>query len=74
MTEENKSVQLDNKQDEIIDVRLPRKDYETLREVIERENAYTWFKTTIRSWWVWAIAGGLISIFTLSDVIKGVFK
>lgn len=63
-----------NKQDEVIDVRLPRKDYETLREVIERENAYTWFKSTMRSWWVWAIAGGAISLITLGDSLKGVFK
>lgn len=66
--------QEDYKADEVIDVRLPRKDYETLREMLERENAYTWFKSTARSWWVWTVAGGVITLITFWDSIKAVLK
>lgn len=63
-----------NKDDEIIEVKLPRKDYETLRDILARENAYTWFKSTMRSWWVWSVAGGILSIFMFFDTIRGLFK
>lgn len=63
----------DNKDDEIIAVNLPRKDYKILREVIERERTYTWFKAYMRSWWVWALAGGVITVLTLGDKINGIF-
>lgn len=63
-----------NKGDELVDVRLPRRDYEALREVLEREQAYSWIKRTLRSWWVFAVAGGIVTLITFLDTIKEVVK
>ena len=64
----------DYKQDEIIDVKLPRKDFETLREILERESAYTWLKSTMRSWWLWTVVAGIIGVISLYDIVKGALK
>ena len=60
--------------DEVINVRLPRKDYELLREILVRENAYSWLGNRIRSFWVFVIAGGLLATFTLGEKLIGIFR
>lgn len=62
---------MDNKGDEIINIKMPRKDYIVLREMIERERTYSWIKSSVRSLWVWALAGGLLTVISLSDKIFG---
>lgn len=57
----------DNTEDEIIIVHIPRKDYKILREMIERERSYSWLKNYLRSLWVWAFIGGLMTLFAFSD-------
>lgn len=59
---------------ELITVKLPRKDYEILKKVIEREIAYDWFVGSMKSLWVWGVAGGLLTIFMLYKEIIGIFK
>ena len=63
-----------NKDDEIVDVRLPLREYRALREILEREQAYSWLKRTIRSWWVFAIAGGVITLLTFWDKLTQIVK
>lgn len=57
------------KDDEIITVRLPRSEYETLRRVLKREGAYTWFVNSLKSTWVWVVAGGVLSVVSFWDRI-----
>lgn len=57
----------DFKQDELINVKLPRGDLEIVRKVIEREKAYNWLTITLKSSWIWVVAGGAIAMLTLSD-------
>lgn len=61
----------DYKDDEVITVNMPRKDYKILRDMIERERTYSWIKNYLRSLWVWAFAGGIVVMLTLGDRISG---
>lgn len=58
------------KDDEVINVSMPRKDYKMLREMIERERTYSWLKNYLRSLWVWAFAGGVLVMIALGDRIS----
>ncbi len=55
----------DNKSDEVINVRLPRAEYEILRKVIKREEALGW----VASWALW-VGGPLLALFLLWDRIQ----
>lgn len=57
------------KQDEIINVNLSRRDYETLREIIETRQALSGAKKIISSTILW-VAGGLITILGLVEILK----
>lgn len=59
----------DNKNDEIINVKLPRSQYDILREVIRREEAYNYWTARIKSSWVFVVGGGILTIFLLWDKI-----
>lgn len=61
-----------NRDDEVIIVALPREQVEVLKQVIKREQAYSWFISTIKSWWVWIVAGGVLTFITLYDKL-GIF-
>lgn len=58
-----------DKQDEIVEVKLPRRDYETLRALLERERTYTNLTSYLKSFWIWAIAGGILTVWALWDKI-----
>lgn len=58
-----------NKQDEIVDIRLPRAEAEILRQMIKREETYTNITAMFKSSWVWVIAGGALTVITLWDKI-----
>lgn len=60
---------IDNKDDEVISVNMSRKDYQILRDMIERERAYNWMKNSLRSFWLWAVIGGILSLLTFGDRI-----
>lgn len=61
-----------DRQDEIIEVKLPRRDYETLRTMLERERTYSNITNYLKSFWVWAVAGGILTIWALWDqLFKG---
>lgn len=63
----------ENHNDEIINVRLPRKDYEIIRKVIERERTYSWLGAWFRSGWVWAVVGTSILVMTAYEQTKRIF-
>lgn len=58
-----------DKQDEIVNVSLPRKDYETLRELIDTRQALSGFKKWLQTGILWA-AGSLLTVFGLYEVMK----
>jgi len=59
---------------ELVTVKLPRKDYETLKKVLEREAAYDWFIFSLKSHWIWIISAGVLTLWMLYDNITGVVK
>lgn len=63
-----------NKNDEVIEVRLPRRDYENLRLILERERTYSNISRSLKSLWIWGVAGGILSVWALWDGIKGALK
>lgn len=64
----------DNPHDEIIDVRLPRAEYDRLRVILERERTYNWITNRIHSTWIWVLGGGVVIFLTLYDRITEVVK
>lgn len=56
-------------QDEIVTVRLPKKDYEVLRELIGTRQALSGFKKWLQTGFLWA-AGSLLTVFGLYEVLK----
>ncbi len=59
--------------DEIITVQLPRKEYKILRQVIEREEAYSWFKRQLATSWIWIVGGGALTLLLLWDKVYNLF-
>jgi hypothetical protein len=55
--------------DEIIEVRLPLKDYKVMREMIEERQAMTGLKKWITTKFLWAV-GGLLSILGLIEALR----
>lgn len=66
MTEE-----YDYKDDELITIRLPRKDYEILKDIVEREKTFTNIGKYLRSSYVWIIGGGILSVILYYEQLKG---
>lgn len=60
----------DFKDKELIVIKLPREDYEVLEELIEMRKGQKFFFSYIKSWWGFALAGGLLTLIALFDTIK----
>jgi len=56
-------------QDEIVTVRLPKKDYEVLRELIGTRQALSGFKKWLQTGLLW-IAGSLLTVLGLYEIMK----
>lgn len=56
-----------NKQDEIVTVRLPRSEYETLRALIQERETYRNVATMVKTHWIWIVGGGALALYTLWD-------
>lgn len=64
----------DFKQDELIEIKLPRHDYEVLKTMIKRENAYNWLISAIRTNILWVIGGGALTFLVLYDKLHLFFN
>jgi len=62
--------QEDFKDDELIDVQLPRSQYKILKEVIQREEAYNWFYRMIVTNWIFIVAGGVLTVLLLFEKLQ----
>lgn len=57
----------DFKDDELINIKLPRRQYEVLKNMIEREQSYDRLTSTLKSSWIWIVGGGILTLFLLWD-------
>ena len=60
----------DNKSDEIISVRLPRKDYDVMRQMIRERETMNNITAVLKNTWVWVVVTGAVALFTLWDTVK----
>lgn len=60
-------------EDEFITVRLSEEDHEVLKEIIKEREAYNYLTSKLKSFWIWAVVSGAISMFILWDHIKVLF-
>ena len=63
----------DNIRDEVINIRLPREQYEILRLLIRERQAFNYFKTRVNGLWIWAIGATVIATWTFWDKIYPFF-
>ena len=63
-------LQEDFKDDELIDVQLPRSQYKILKEVIQREEVYNWFYRMIVTNWIFIVAGGVLTVLLLFEKLQ----
>lgn len=62
-----------NKEDELIDVKLPRKDFEIMREMIKKQEALSWLGRYARNVLL-VFAGGVITLITFWENISSFFQ
>lgn len=63
MPEEND----DFKNDELIEVKLSRDQYQVLKEMIKRDQAYDWLTKKLKSNWLFVVGGGALTLWALYD-------
>ncbi len=56
-------------EDEIIEVRLPLKDYKVMREMIEERQAMTGLRKWITTKFLWAV-GSILSVLGLIEAFR----
>lgn len=59
----------DNTEDEVVEVRLPRSQYKVLRHMIEREEAFGFFKKWIYTNWIYIVGTLMLSGIYFYDQI-----
>jgi len=62
----------DFKDDELINIKLPRSQYELLKTMIKREEANLWLTNALKNSWIWIVGGGVLTIWLLFDKFNGV--
>lgn len=58
-----------DKQDEVINVMLPKQDYNVLRDMIDKQKSLNWVGKWFRGF-LFVTAGGLLTLLALGDQIK----
>jgi hypothetical protein len=56
--------------DEIVIVELPRWKVEKLETIIEERQAFDVITGKLKTWWVWVVVAGAVTIIALWDAIK----
>lgn len=59
----------DFQDDELIEVKLPRSDYQLLKTMLKEREAKNWMTAKISSWWVFGLGTGALVLYNLSDKI-----
>ena len=55
------------KEEELVVIKLPRKEYEVLKVMIEREQTYDRLTGMLKSSWIWVVGGGVLTLILLWD-------
>lgn len=64
----------DNYEDQVINVKMPRKDYETMRRLIRERQTMDNVTAILKNTWVWVVVSGVLGCLALWNQIKpGVF-
>lgn len=64
----------DYEEDELIVVKLPRKDVNLLKEFLEKQAASNWLMGRIKTHWIWLIGTGVLTLMYMYNEIKAVFN
>ena len=64
----------DYEEDELIDVKLPRKQFLLLKDFLEKEAATNWLESSFRRHWVWIIGPAALTLMYLFNEIKHLFN
>jgi hypothetical protein len=49
---------------------LSRDEFELLEKILAREEAMDWWTGTVKSWWFFTFAGGILAVWALWDKFK----
>lgn len=63
-----------NKNDEIIEIKLPRAEAEILRTMIKEREIYYMFVNKLKSAWIFVVAAGILTLLALGDRIFILFN
>ncbi len=64
----------DYEEDEIVVVKLPRKDFIILKDFLAKQAATNWLGRSIRYHWVWIVGPGVLGLMYLINEIKAVLN
>lgn len=59
----------DFKDDELINVKLPRKDFLLMTKIIAERRAYNTFTDALKNNWIFVVGAGLLALWGLWDQI-----
>lgn len=59
--------------DDLVTVQLRKDEYELFKHMIQREQAWNYFESVVKSTWIFVVAGGILTVWALADKIKGLF-
>lgn len=62
-----------NRQDELIEIKLPRSEAETLRALIKERQTYNFLIMKIKNWWVFSLAVGALGLIAFGEKLQTLF-
>lgn len=59
---------------EMVDVKLPKSEYDRLKKILERERAYDWIGVKLRNHLIWILGTGALTLFLLWEKLQFLFN
>lgn len=56
--------------DELTTIQLRKEEVELFKKILAREAAWNYFESVVKSTWIWVVAGGILTLWALSDKIR----
>ena len=56
--------------DELIEVKLPKEQYELLKQMVKEREAYNLITNKLKNWFLWTVVGGFMTVFSFWEQIK----
>jgi hypothetical protein len=57
----------DFKNEELINIKLPRSQYDILKKMLREREAYTTLSTQVKNSWIWIVGSGVLAFMLLYD-------